>query len=291
MITPSWADYGTHDEAYYPELWHGCIGAWCPSLGMSGAVLYDHSRALQHGALVNMPATRWVSGPAGMIALDFIGGTNPAQRVDLGTLPYDLSVVATQPFSITAWAYVRAWRGITNYEIFCIFNVGSQDYKAFYLVIYEKRLVFTADTTGSSYWDAGIKSENLQPFSPTDLPLGTWLHCAVTRDVAGRYVLYVNGQWAAERTLTTNLVLNSLAAKIGAHYALNTTYDTDGYINDVRLYRRALPPEEIALLASAHAVAYIPRRRTVRRLYSIPASFNPAWARHSNIYIPAGARQ
>jgi hypothetical protein len=53
MITPSWADYGTHDEAYYPELWHGCTAAWCPALGSPGDRVLNLANPGVIGSLVN----------------------------------------------------------------------------------------------------------------------------------------------------------------------------------------------------------------------------------------------
>ncbi|GIV45045.1 MAG: hypothetical protein KatS3mg035_2168 [Bacteroidia bacterium] len=32
---PSWADYAIGHRSRYPELWEGCIGAWCPALGVT----------------------------------------------------------------------------------------------------------------------------------------------------------------------------------------------------------------------------------------------------------------
>jgi hypothetical protein len=217
-----------------------------------------------------------------MMALDFIGGTSPTPYVDIGTLPYD---IAALPFTLSAWFYQRS----AGNGQFTIVSIGTGNYQSLSFMVLIDRLSMLGDTTGTANWDVGIK--NLaQPFSTFDIPYNAWIHGAVTKDVNNKMVIYVNGLMNTERELPANLVLNDLTARIGAHYSLTDYYVPDGYINDVRLYRRALPAEEIALLASAHAVAYIPRRRTVRRIYSIPATFNPAWARHSNIYIPAGAR-
>lgn len=50
----------------YPNLWRGCVGAWCPTLGPSGTQLHDWSGFENHGTLTSMdPATDWVVGSNG----------------------------------------------------------------------------------------------------------------------------------------------------------------------------------------------------------------------------------
>ena len=58
-------------QPLYPELWRGCVGAWCPSLGPTGLTLRDWSGFGNHGTLTNMdPGTDWVLS-GGRYALDF----------------------------------------------------------------------------------------------------------------------------------------------------------------------------------------------------------------------------
>lgn len=45
MIRPDLGDFGTFGEAQNPELWEGCIFSSTPALGMTGAMLPDHSRS------------------------------------------------------------------------------------------------------------------------------------------------------------------------------------------------------------------------------------------------------
>ena len=64
------------DESASPHLWNGLVGAWMPSLGVTGETLRDVSGNENHGTLTNMDAaTDWVATSKGL-ALDFDGSND-----------------------------------------------------------------------------------------------------------------------------------------------------------------------------------------------------------------------
>ena len=78
----------------YPNLWRGCVGAWSPILGPTGATLFDMSGYHRHGTLTNFNlSTAWSVGSNGSKLL-FDGGD------DCISIP----LTWTPPrFSITFW--------------------------------------------------------------------------------------------------------------------------------------------------------------------------------------------
>ncbi len=63
-VRPSWKQGFARNaaESAYPGLWKGLVGAWVPSLGVTGLTLRDVSGRHNHGTLTNMdPATDWVT--------------------------------------------------------------------------------------------------------------------------------------------------------------------------------------------------------------------------------------
>ena len=99
----------------HQSLWHGCVGAWCPSQAHSGATLIDYSNRNNHGALTNMdPATDWVTSGGGW-ALDFDGNndtvvTNSPFGADGNQQPaYAMSLWFKAPTSTTVRIFA-CWR-------------------------------------------------------------------------------------------------------------------------------------------------------------------------------------
>lgn len=269
MITPSWADYGTHDEAYYPELWRDCVGAWAPGLGPTGPKLYDVSRNGNHGIPSAGGWPAWAVNDG--YALDFAGNVN-YQQVNCGSAAGNLT--AAKELSVSAWALSRTnaiYRGIisvaqTQPPNFVIYWVGSP----FLAHQYQNTTFYSV-------------------FNPAPV----WFHvCSTNSHKDNKLRFYINGVLIHETTAVT-LTANNDNLFIGCDYLgawAGGERNWNGLIDAVSIHHRALSPDEIRALAAHRLLAYIPRRRSVRRTYSIPASFNPAWARHSNIYIPAGAR-
>ena len=75
LLKPSYATgYAKNaSQSAHPNLWDGLVGAWMPSLGVTGDTLRDVSGNGNHGTLTNMDASSdWVATSKGL-ALDFDG--------------------------------------------------------------------------------------------------------------------------------------------------------------------------------------------------------------------------
>lgn len=264
MITPSYEHYGTHDSSAYPELWEECVGAWCPWIGPTGYSVVDFSGSGKHGTITyTTPAAFWKINQGW--ALDYNKNTAPPNHVLIGNAPYNVSVVATSPFTLSCWFFIRSWTGGASAEYMPHIAIGTANYQSVSMLVYIKRFGIIGSTDGATQ-NVGYSGGAYYPLFNSDLNLGEWYHGAITRDVLGVYSGYVNGMYGRSQTNTSNLVLNDQTMKIGAHYALNETYDADGFIDDARFYRRCLSPDEIALLSRQRAISYTPRR--ARRFYS-----------------------
>ena len=98
-----------------------------------------------------------------------------------------------------------------------------------------------------------------------DLPADTFLHLAVTYDGSGKGAgvkLYVNGQLEKTKVVIdklTDTIKTPEAFSIGRRSASGTPFN--GVIDDLRIYDRALTPEEIVSLNLTALVAIAPEQR------------------------------
>ncbi|KKM04498.1 hypothetical protein LCGC14_1763650 [marine sediment metagenome] len=114
-VSPSFANgFAPRDGlSANPGLWDGLVGAWVPSLGVTGLTLFDVSRGSNNGTLTSMdPATDWVMSEKGW-ALDFDGSDDNVLLPTDGGL---LNVLRTAPHSFVLNFKSRSLSG--NQRIF-----------------------------------------------------------------------------------------------------------------------------------------------------------------------------
>ena len=228
-------------EPAFPELWRGCIGAWAPSLGVTGATLRDQSGRGIDGALTNMdPGTDWVTSD-GKYALDFVGGTSANEHVLLGNMP------AAPEWSVSAWL---RWNGLSgNFAVPVAMKFGAV---------------------------AGMGIANISPGSHQVLYGNAVSATGVYGSASGELVhivaswdgttqrLYANGSLRTGGTTDTGYATAVSALAYGY-----STRRFAGQVDDVRAYNRALNPNEIKTLSLRRGIAY---ERKSRRFYSVPAA-------------------
>jgi hypothetical protein len=71
--------------------------------------------------------------------------------------------------------------------------------------------------------------------------------------------MFLDGKSDGTATFASDLLINNSTLRIGGHYGGNTTFDTDGFIDDFRIYNRALTETEIRQLASKRGIGLQPR--------------------------------
>ena len=285
MTRPSLADFGTHDESAYPELWRGVVGAWCPSLGPTGNRLHDFSRRNNWGTLTNMdPATDWVVD-RGQYALDFDGSSD---CVNLGS-QHDF----TGAFSFSIWINLRSRTGY--HIIFAKSDFGLQRREFLFYVsggdlIPTDSLAFLIMNPNSFVNRIGRSLPN------GNIPTNTLSHFCGTYDGSGvndGLAIYIDGLKADTTNQGaggfTGVVTQTTPLAIGTDFNRfpNLGNQANMVCYETTTWLRCLQPNEIKELYNLGRGGMYTRR--TRRSFYIPVGFNASWARNSNVILGAGA--
>ena len=126
-----------------------------------------------------------------------------------------------------------------------------------YRTIDGRTCIFTKPIDGSSNSWALCTHDNRQPFffscdecdfasSPNPVQIGVWVHLTGSYDGSTKR-LYVDGVEVA--SVAGSATFSSAPLVIGGDIDGAFGFSTDGLIDELRLYDRALDPDEIALLA------------------------------------------
>jgi hypothetical protein len=233
---PSLADYATHEDAIYPELWSDCVFACCPSLGVTGSRLYDLVSGY-YSAAANYVASQWIFD-RGYYGFDFPSPTNNRSITWLD-LSLDLNCVA---FSI----WVRHLGQASNN---CILSIGTSG-TAF-------RIFANSDGT----YSANISSGSAVLTSSV-IPTSEWVHIVAQRNRSRGNLneLWINGSLAASGTQNIGFANLSPILNIGARRdSSGPTNIFVGQFDDARINQRLFSRDEIKVLSSQRAIAYVGR--------------------------------
>ncbi|WP_035615382.1 LamG-like jellyroll fold domain-containing protein [Haloferula sp. BvORR071] len=201
----------------------GPVGWWKLD-DSSGTTAADSSGNGRVGTL-NAPLPQWVTAGRLGGALQFTGELNQGVVVANQT-----ALNPTEAITLTAWVKAVDWGGNRR-----IVQKGNND-NQYRLLAENGKLVWHISGAGRI---------------ETDLPpANTWFHVAATYDRTQMRV-YVNGEEVASQAQTAAIPTTTNALNIGTKTTGSTAGDhMNGYLDDVRLYSRALAANEIALLAS-----------------------------------------
>lgn len=229
----------------HPTLWQGCVGAWCPSQDRSrSTLLTDFSPYNNHGTLTNMdPGTDWVAS-SGKVALDFDGVNG---HVPCGVMPV---LNGLTQLTVSVWINARTSGGGGFGRV-----ITRNDASSFSIQL----AASGANTTGITI--------NGTLFAPTTGSLlGSWRHLCLVYQSAARMELWVDGLGYFGSTVTGGLASTVSPVTLGNRSAGDR--GLDGWLDDVRIYNRALTASEVATLALRRGIAYETRRR---RSYAVAA--------------------
>jgi hypothetical protein len=241
----------------YASLRQGLVGAWCPSLGASGYRLIDRSGYGNHGVLTNMdPGTDWVPS-VGKLALDF--GSPFTKFINAGT---------PSLFPNVGFATISAW--------FLSRNNASQSIvaKSLFGAATGRWWIYTGTGLVGVDGPSGSGLASAQ-FSTTHANTG-WHH--ILAIFSGTTLsLYYDGVFRSSATV--DLIQNSTYSLLFAKYndgsggATANISPHNGQIDDIRIYNRALTPNEIRLLyTGGRGVGLQPERIKHRRKTSAAAT-------------------
>lgn len=252
------------------SLTRGLVGAWCPSLGATGFRLQDRSGWNNHGTLTSMASTAWVTS-GGKGALSFA----PFAYVELG------SSQNLRPVRFTYSAWINPSTTANAYSQIMGFDPGASSTQVCTLLIKSnlKLALYVARPGGGSGYDsydgAGVT-----------LTAGQWYHLAAQHSPAGLRV-FVNGVLDGSAAYTADPNVAAGSFWIGGQNGYSNRYFS-GFIDDARLYNRALTaPEVRQLYIGGRGFGLIPERPRHRSKVAA-AGFKAYWARRQSQLIGGG---
>jgi uncharacterized repeat protein (TIGR01451 family) len=217
------------------------VGCWQMEEG-SGSVLVDGSSFTNDASLLGSPA--WATGKVGLYSLDLNGTSQYAAAPD------DASLDLTNQITLATWIkpeqyatqdlVKKATNGVTDgYELsLATTKTDLTSQRAFFRI----NQVANGDT--------------LRVNATTEYPInGSWMHVAATYDGATMRI-YINGIQEASLATTAIINTNNLPLTIGAQDGTSASRWFMGWMDDVRVYKRALSAAEILQLASVTPVTY-----------------------------------
>lgn len=222
----------------YPNLWRGCIGAWCPALGPSGSVLRDNSGFGRSGTLANFDtAACWVvqNGYTSLL-FDAVNDVVNIPAIALGS-----------EFTISFWV-----KGSWNRT----FASGSDTTPI--------ALTSLSATSFAIY----INGSSVLTVTVPDATIKLYHYCIVYRSGV-MLELWVDGVLAGSTTHTATL--SSSTFHFGDRPAGGRAFA--GHQTDYMIFNRAITQSEVILLSRNPGIAYETiHRRSYKASAAAPAS-------------------
>jgi hypothetical protein len=235
------------DESAYPSLWKGCVGAWCPSLGPTGNRLFDWSPLKNHGTLTGYTlSSAWTIKPDGRGNGYTL--TQPGSAAHVVIPDSDAWDFGTGDFSISFWmiqnSLAGSHQGIISGDSSGDPSVGWSIYTL---------------VDGQIHVSVNEASTNVVTSGTRHIDIATWNHIVLRREGTGSTGLnvWINGL-AGSSPQTGNVTINSANTGLtfGRYYSNVDSFYLAGYLDDIRVYNRALTSQEIWQLYSQRGVAY-----------------------------------
>ena len=201
----------------------GVVGSWHFDEG-SGTTAYDTSGNDNDGTLKNGP--QWIDGKYGK-ALSFDGSDDYVNCGNSSNLNF-----GTNDFTIESWIktnYIEKWQLIVSKS----YNPGYE--------------LFVARDNGKLLFQIGDGSGWTNFLGNTVVADGNWHHVVAVADRDNNGILYVDGNFDNEKSITSKS--GSVDSEYNLHVGTrppSTGYAFNGIIDEVRIYNRALTPDEIS---------------------------------------------
>lgn len=250
MINQQLSRFATYDNSAYPGLWQGCVGAWAPCLGPSGARLHDYSRRMNWGTLTNMDLPTDWAVRSGAYSLDFDG----ANDVVVTTSRY---APGTGPLSVSCWV---DGKDTSQFSLFTAMRPASFNFATQHCWLFG----FGDLANGLSEKTISVLlyiPSNYRQVKTTAIVADKLRHVAFTSD-GSTLRIYVDGAEAATTAASLGAwpnITQQHNTSLGA--AQDATLPAACFLDDVRLYDRVLSRDEIRLLSRRRGIAFTPRTR------------------------------
>jgi hypothetical protein len=256
----------------------GLVAHWKFKEG-SGNAVKDSSGDGNNGTIVpaNSPESKWGTGKfAGSIAFD--GGTivRIPSSESLNKLKRQITVLA-HIYPRSLWTpptiYQRVWRKAVHLAE-RLLGMATNNKEAGFIAVVQRQwrelghpdlfyLGYGRENNVLLYkWHLGLTDTEVSlyrlPSGQAEPVVGEWVHLAGTYDgETGKMSLYVNGKLIGSQTHAGEIRLDSeslnrplvIGGELNGADINDASNQFDGYVDDVRIYDRALSGEEIEILA------------------------------------------
>lgn len=228
----------------YPNLWDGCVGAYCPSMDNSRSNrLSDLSGRNNHGTLTSMdPGTDFVASEHGM-ALDF-DATNDYVLLDRLATPVN-------NLTLSCWFKVN---DVTAYRTLINFSASANN--SHYIILQTR-----GDVAGDPLEIIVAAGGGAATARTLGITTGKWLHACATMS-ASEIVVYLSGVGTTTASALSPTVNRTT---IGAFFGTVGDGFMNGQIDDVRIYNRVLTLPGIQQLGTRRRIAYDRLRHRVAK--------------------------
>jgi len=209
----------------------GLVGWWKFDEG-SGTTVYDYSGNNNNGTWSGTGANHYATGKTGSYAGNFNGSDD---YINVGN---QLSLNLSSELTLTAWIYKTA----VNADVESIFGRWPQNNKAFMMRVEPNQNL-------SAQVSPGAGSNGQIFYSTLAIPLNQWVFVSMRMDSAYIYAT-VNGTTQSQARSIANMS-ESPVVNIGRIGFQTGLYYFKGYIDDARIYNRALPEGEVQAIYNA----------------------------------------
>jgi hypothetical protein len=240
---PTASRYATHDASAYPGLWRGCVGAWCPSLGISGSRLHDYGQRMNWADLS--------FAPAGAYAVENGGYSFATSKGNIAT---SIANGPTGTHAISLW-YRNGTTFTADQQYTPLVYWGGGSTGNMSSVI----LSTAAAAGGNGATQFGVGASQFGDSVGTRQNDNNWHHVCIT--VSGTtWSVYVDGAFRTSKTMITNTAAGPIYIGFANDAIWGTAIPTAnaGWLDDLRIYSRLPHVNEIRLLATRRAIAYEP---------------------------------
>lgn len=244
---PSLSDYGTYAGSRFPHLWEGCVAAWAPCLGVTGATLYDFTRYKGDASFVSGSGLTASSGwiiDDGRYALNLANGNYATTDADgprydkTASLWYRNKATFTGNFQYSSFI---SWGNNSTGELFGVIIATDPNFGSTSL---------SDPGIGATQWGNAMGSGGYSD--------DAWHHCAIT-NTGTDYELYIDGILRATKSITTATAQSKV--RLGVMTPDNQYPSRGAYLDDLRVYNRVLTVGEIRQLAIYRGIAYERQKR------------------------------
>lgn len=278
IIKPSYqAGYARNaSESENPNLWDGLVGAWMPSLGVTGNTLRDVSG--------NGNDVVQVGAGAGWKASSLRNGSVNKYNPGINHYMIAEDAASLQPTSLTASFWVNVFALRNNESGFLDKQAdpnASQNYlnTCFQGYVYAGYLLFRlASPSNANHVLIGDQSSFGGSNTLFSNFLNKWLHVACTYDEkTGQANLYRDGQKVVTRTSSPSPLKTGTGDLLLTGMNPVSRFCLNGLLNSMLIHNRALSPTEIKQLYLNPAAPFQKKTPTV---VSVTAAVTPSATYH-----------